>query len=715
MTGTTTTRSGWDSDGTPWDQTLGASPHAKVVLGCNPPYCTVDLTGLKEDVLYSTWCAVRDTWGNGDVFPKGRYGLQARTRAGPQLIGCYADDMHKRDLPVLMGTGLGPFTCANLCFEYRYFGLQSKGDCYCSDSYGQYGTAPFRNESLGGCDCDGPFYGTYSNCVWRQPPAPPAVAGLIVHEVATRSAQVWVNVTAVAKVQCIASDVVSGKLRESEVVQCVPGQISSCTVSLDQLWGGTGYDISCMHYRNSSVPSPPVVAHIKTPQVAEVVRIADSNDGVVVVELAVAAKSNVSCTAFVLEDGAPPLTSKDVARPATSKSFANEMCSPPFCRLAISGLQRGQRHHVWCAEVGGALLPGRDGVENVILVSAPETTGPPSTTQARPSLRAKVDVVIPPQQSHTQKPKPPGAALPLVSALVALVALIFSSLTARCRSAVALNASVSFWTLWEVVSIVDFITGVVFLLELLHERGPYDPQWDSLAVMTAGSVIASAYLHGYEFFLFGLLPVVLTWFKSTDGDGPCTKICAGFCGCFKDYGGAARADRRQSRKRYQPAGKNSGKKSSSPTAGELGPSAWEGAMLFLPPLSLLFVCAAEPSVLTKAASKKAFIRGGLVWIEDVVQVCLCLVHLSSNPSKSITATVCLASSVLMLVCFLSSISGGVRLKMPSLLGSSSASSSSRASRLRDAGAGEPAPTQLGSQGSGVGFLQPDVFHMHDPQ
>lgn len=40
--------------------------------------------------------------------------------------------------------------CADACTGFRYMGLQSSGECYCDNTYGDYGEAP-----LSDCDSDG--------------------------------------------------------------------------------------------------------------------------------------------------------------------------------------------------------------------------------------------------------------------------------------------------------------------------------------------------------------------------------------------------------------------------------------------------------------------------------------------------------------------------------------------------------------------------------
>merc|ERR1712010_16468 len=62
-----------------------------------------------------------------------------------KFVGCYKDTA-KRDLPVRKGNG-DKDTCAERCQDYKYFGHQYKGECWCGNEMGKYGKTT-------GCKCD---------------------------------------------------------------------------------------------------------------------------------------------------------------------------------------------------------------------------------------------------------------------------------------------------------------------------------------------------------------------------------------------------------------------------------------------------------------------------------------------------------------------------------------------------------------------------------
>ena len=56
-------------------------------------------------------------------------------------LGCYRDNTENRDLQRFIGAPHKPMSCMMACLEYKYFGLQYGGECYCGNSYGNYGPA----------------------------------------------------------------------------------------------------------------------------------------------------------------------------------------------------------------------------------------------------------------------------------------------------------------------------------------------------------------------------------------------------------------------------------------------------------------------------------------------------------------------------------------------------------------------------------------------
>ena len=56
-------------------------------------------------------------------------------------LGCYRDNIKNRDLQKFIGASYKPMSCMKACLEYTYFGLQYGEECYCGNSYGNYGPA----------------------------------------------------------------------------------------------------------------------------------------------------------------------------------------------------------------------------------------------------------------------------------------------------------------------------------------------------------------------------------------------------------------------------------------------------------------------------------------------------------------------------------------------------------------------------------------------
>ena len=80
----------------------------------------------------------------------GRFGLQGRNavyRVTPfraTFIGCYKDrfdHLDHRDMEYYAGARFTPISCSETCSQYKYFGLQNGGECYCGGSYGRHGSS----------------------------------------------------------------------------------------------------------------------------------------------------------------------------------------------------------------------------------------------------------------------------------------------------------------------------------------------------------------------------------------------------------------------------------------------------------------------------------------------------------------------------------------------------------------------------------------------
>jgi len=87
-------------------------------------------------------------------------------------VGCYAEDVGDRDLTVKKDINMNDEECAMACIDYKWFGIQGNGECWCGDEYGKHGEAT-------GCNCPhegaGGAVGTDKQCIYgyfdsEQPP-----------------------------------------------------------------------------------------------------------------------------------------------------------------------------------------------------------------------------------------------------------------------------------------------------------------------------------------------------------------------------------------------------------------------------------------------------------------------------------------------------------------------------------------------------------------
>ena len=83
----------------------------------------------------------------------------------PVYIGCYSDSSPDRDLPIRKGKKYDKSSCNTACKEYKYFGLQYRGKCWCGHTYG---TGPKHVEkpdsACGGAEGIG---GSWTNSVYK--------------------------------------------------------------------------------------------------------------------------------------------------------------------------------------------------------------------------------------------------------------------------------------------------------------------------------------------------------------------------------------------------------------------------------------------------------------------------------------------------------------------------------------------------------------------
>ena len=64
-----------------------------------------------------------------------------------KFLGCFNDKFNHldhRDLEFFAGARFTPISCAATCVQYKYFGVQNGGECYCGSSYGLHGRSELR-------------------------------------------------------------------------------------------------------------------------------------------------------------------------------------------------------------------------------------------------------------------------------------------------------------------------------------------------------------------------------------------------------------------------------------------------------------------------------------------------------------------------------------------------------------------------------------------
>mmetsp|Transcript_38800 Transcript_38800/g.89566 ORF Transcript_38800/g.89566 Transcript_38800/m.89566 type:complete len:657 (+) Transcript_38800:969-2939(+) len=61
-------------------------------------------------------------------------------------VGCYVEDLNDRDLTVKKDINMNDEECSMACVDYKWFGIQGNGECWCGSDYGKHGEAS-------GCNC----------------------------------------------------------------------------------------------------------------------------------------------------------------------------------------------------------------------------------------------------------------------------------------------------------------------------------------------------------------------------------------------------------------------------------------------------------------------------------------------------------------------------------------------------------------------------------
>ena len=80
----------------------------------------------------------------------GRQGINAVYRIAPfraRFVGCFGDrfdHLDHRDMEYYAGSRFTPISCTVRCSQYRYFGVQNGGECYCGSSYGRHGSSDMK-------------------------------------------------------------------------------------------------------------------------------------------------------------------------------------------------------------------------------------------------------------------------------------------------------------------------------------------------------------------------------------------------------------------------------------------------------------------------------------------------------------------------------------------------------------------------------------------
>jgi len=105
----------------------------------------------------------------------------------PRFLGCFADRVQDRDLPVNKNTGDFDY-CAQQCQGFKYFGRQWEQECFCGNDYGKYGEA-------WGCECDAANIGGDKNCVYEAaPPSDSEYVGCFADTVNDRAFEVFAGI-----------------------------------------------------------------------------------------------------------------------------------------------------------------------------------------------------------------------------------------------------------------------------------------------------------------------------------------------------------------------------------------------------------------------------------------------------------------------------------------------------------------------------------------
>ncbi|CAE8691086.1 unnamed protein product [Polarella glacialis] len=331
---------------------LALAAHKKVQL-CPTTNCTVEISGLMvtsaKGTVFEVWCMIN---GGSAVFGPGRRAVLLPT---PQLLGCYGDQPAGTDLPESRGSDQSQLSCADKCYGFQYFGLQSTGDCFCGNSYGKYGPATKDlSQGLLGCDCNGPFYGYFAQCVWEQTAGRWGdVTVLRLSPVAanTNSAEILAAVSPNTSLQCnvsVASSSYNGSA-SSPTTSSTCSDTGGCTLRLGALTPDTTYEVSCKADPDSDHPYKRSAALlVRTLAAARLEVVAETTSVPQSLQQPAAARASLTMSPLPWDDhGTPPwewlpIVSSGLAVLAIA---ATRACTGQRCRGSFEALDLP--HTIW--------------------------------------------------------------------------------------------------------------------------------------------------------------------------------------------------------------------------------------------------------------------------------------------------------------------------------------------------------------------------------
>eukprot|EP00931_Biecheleriopsis_adriatica_P119719 TRINITY_DN94926_c0_g1_i1.p1 TRINITY_DN94926_c0_g1~~TRINITY_DN94926_c0_g1_i1.p1 ORF type:complete len:631 (-),score=88.59 TRINITY_DN94926_c0_g1_i1:77-1690(-) len=124
--------------------------------------------------------------------------------------------------------------------------MQNRGDCYCGNSYGKYGEQiADRSSGILGCDCDGPYYAYWANCVWEQTSGrygDDAKLAIRLVSFTTSTAKLHVVISPTTKMHCDVTTTAASEAAPNTTGQC---DDTGCNLVLTSLKPATTYEVTC--------------------------------------------------------------------------------------------------------------------------------------------------------------------------------------------------------------------------------------------------------------------------------------------------------------------------------------------------------------------------------------------------------------------------------------------------------------------------------------